>query len=328
MAQILEAATIIDDHKDERLALAKKVQGQRYINHSTRLAILVTDRLKKAVVPENMNGGDVGLCTATFGAHFDHAAKQYSDIVTQQRPLISPMLGPNNTPNATASHLAIYHQLKSFSVSFCDAGTAGTESLLYGVNAIRRNTALRVLITGVEARPQRIETKMYGPAFEELPDCAVAFLLDGEHVNNGEINIAAYARAFCPDVAQGDYYHHILRCLKNAHKQLKAPHFELNAVFLGCPEHLRGTEIKAVESVFTISKKVDFISSRLNCKSRSISGLLKLYDAVSVYKEMQKSFFTHMPDNIDITPGVNKNILINNFEPDGSMCCLLITIHA
>ena len=115
---------------------ARPIQGARYLNRATRLAILAVDQLSIARSESSAEPENLGVIAATFGAHFAHSCQQITELLTNDRPLVSPMLGPNSIPSSVSSCISIYLNAQAFTLTFCDCGTAGIEGLAFAARAV------------------------------------------------------------------------------------------------------------------------------------------------------------------------------------------------
>lgn len=302
----------------------KEIPGRKYLNSSTKLAISVSDKLKHLVVPEGVNEEDVGLCIATFGSHFEHSIKQYIEIKRNNKPLISPLLGPNNIPNSVSGQLAIYNKTKAFALTFCDAGTSGIEAFIFGAKAILQKKAKRVLVIGVESRPANIEKGNYRDPLNGWIENSVAILLSsGNYVEACEDCISYYnhGRTFINFISPESYYKGILKCLNQIQKNEKEKGLELDAVFLGASNILKGIELKAISDFTGQDIGSVYVSSNTESKvGESISALLKIHNAFNLLSDSSSKIDSLCLNNRN----KSKNILINDFYQDGTLSCLIL----
>jgi hypothetical protein len=179
---------------------ARPIPGARYLNRATRLAVLAVDALGLARSASMAEAEGLGVVAATFGAHFEQNGRQLTELSTSERPLVSPMLGPNSIPSSVSSCLAIYLDARAFTLTFCDSGTAGVEALRFAARAISSGRAKRVAVVGVESRPAAIERALLGASSDPPPDEATAFLVgdpaDRPRSVRRSVLVAAQARAF------------------------------------------------------------------------------------------------------------------------------------
>jgi hypothetical protein len=163
----------------ERLStrFARPIHGARYLNRATRLAVLAVDALGLARSASTAEAEQLGVVAATFGAHFEQSQDQLEELLTKERPLVSPMLGPNSIPCSVSSHVSIYLDAQAFTLTFCDCGTAGIEALAFAARAVSSGRAKRVAVVGVESRPADVERALFGESCGSPPDEAFAVLV-------------------------------------------------------------------------------------------------------------------------------------------------------
>ncbi len=311
-------------------AISNKLSGKKYLNRATRLAILASDRILKSIVQDKSNGDEVGLCVATFGAHFEQSTNQFREIENSERPMISPMLGPNNTPNAIAGQLSIYHKTMAFALSFCDSGTAGLEALVFGINAILQGRAKRVLVIGVESRSPDIEHKIFGEVDQSFIDDAIAFLIteDQSPAKQGigqAVRYFSHGRSFSDPQDPLLFYKAISNCLKQALRRGGIGKNKIDAVFLGSSESMLNVELKAIADNIGLNKGIFCITPDRRIKAKKcISALIKLRYAMEL---MNSGYLpkTAVYLGSEGRPDKFKNIIINDFNQDGSMGCLIVS---
>jgi hypothetical protein len=161
---------------DLSVRFARPIQGARYLNRATRLALLAVDQLGLLRTASHARAEQLGVVAATFGAHFEHSRGQITELLTRERPLVSPMLGPNSIPSSVSSCLSIYLDAQAFTLTFCDCGTAGIEALAFAARAVASGRARSVVVVGVESRPVDLERALFGHASGAPPDEAYAIL--------------------------------------------------------------------------------------------------------------------------------------------------------
>ena len=163
--------------EDLSARFARPIQGARYLNRASRLAVLAVDRLGLARCASPAGTEQLGVIAATFGAHFEQSRDQITELLTKERPLVSPMLGPNSIPSSISSCVSIYLDAQAFTLTFCDCGTAGIEGLAFAARAVSSGRARRVVVIGVETRPADIESALFGESCGAPPDEAYALLV-------------------------------------------------------------------------------------------------------------------------------------------------------
>ncbi len=156
---------------------ARPIQGARYLNRATRLAVLAIDGLGLARSASTAEAEQLGVVAVSFGAHFEQSRDQLTELLTEDRPLVSPMLGPNSIPSSVSSCVSIYLNAQAFTLTFCDGGTAGIEALAFAARAVSSGRAKRVAVVGVESRPAGIERALLGESCGSPPDEAFALLV-------------------------------------------------------------------------------------------------------------------------------------------------------
>lgn len=205
---VVRASSVVHGDSGAELAddlskrFARPITGARYLNRATRLAVLAVDRLGLDYCASPSEARQLGVVAATFGAHFENSCEQLTELLVKERPLVSPMLGPNSIPSSVSSCLSIYLNAQAFTLSFCDAGTAGLESLAFGSRAISTGRARRVVVVGVESRSPAIETSLFGDSHgSNPPDEAYALLLEAgqnqtAHGSGQRLSFVAQSRRF------------------------------------------------------------------------------------------------------------------------------------
>lgn len=305
------------------LAFAKSFTGAKYLNRTARLALAVSDRLPPPVRSAVLSDDDIGLCVATFGSHFEVGISQYLEIQNNDRPLISPILGPNNTPNSIASQLAIYHKTKAFALTFCDCGTAGMEAIAFAAMAIRRGKAKRVLVVGAEARPAKLESGLGGQDGAEPALGAVAFLLGGEEAA-GERREPETVLARIEYVARGSFdpgkpdmcFERVSKCLRRAAGYMQRKNYALDAVISVGARNSPWREVGRAAINAIAAKDTDIIDVAAHPGSgvmRSIAFMYGVNAAMNWLRENAASAKRVL------------TVLICSVQPDGSIGSILVT---
>ncbi len=311
-------------------ALADTIVGKKYLNRATKLAILASDRLPKPIAPDESNSDDVGLCIATFGAHFEHGINEFRELENSERPMISPMLGPNNAPNAIASQLSIYHKTMAFSLSFCDSGTAGLEALLFAITAIRQRRVKRVLVIGAESRPPDIERKIFGDGDPSYLDDSVAFTIMQDPIppQQGKwsgVRYISHGRSYADPRDPALFRKAVYSCLSQAIGTEREGRDAIDVVFLGCSGQMADIELQVCDEIFGREGGFYYSTPDTRTKTKkSTSALVKLRYAMDLMNgkslpETAAYLGTAAP------PESLQNILINDFNQDGSMGCLVVS---